>query len=225
MTDRLTKQQLKEDYLLTHTAEAADFVTKHGRVLVGAVVAVVVAAAVVLFVRTGSTRAEDRAAGMLVEARLDYQRGALDAAAARLEDIARNLGGTGSGKAGLLLYGDVRYAQGRYQDAEDYYRRAADAFKSDPLLKAAAHRGQAACLENLSRFAEAATIYRELAGNAPNGVVRADLRMALARNVLKAGNQAEAVGIYEELSHDPENPRAAQDARLRLAEIRSVRAG
>jgi TolA-binding protein len=135
------------------------------------------------------------------------------------------MGGTQSGKAALLLYGDVRYAQEQFQEAEQYYRRALDQFEGDPMLGDAARRGLAASLEALNRYEEAAGVYLELADNAPNRILEAEMLMGAARNRLNAGQDQEAIDLYERVSQNPDNIRAAQAARLRIAEIEATRTG
>ncbi len=223
MSDRMTKQQLKEDALMKTTGEAVDFASHHARLLVGLVVGLVAVAAVVFFVRTGGQKAQSRSAGMLTEAWADYNNGSLEPAAARLDDILKDSGGTRAGKQALLLYGDIRYAQGRFTDAAGYYRRAQSAFKGDPILGMAARRGLAASLENDKKYADAARTYQSLADTAPNQVTRADLLLDVARNQLRAGDIEAATKIYQEISDNPENPQAAQEAKLRLAETRYAR--
>ncbi len=225
MSDRLTKQQLKEDPLMKGTAEAADFAAHHAKLLFAGAAALVVLALVVFFVRTSGHRADDQTSGLLAEAWADYNQGNLDGAAAGLDDILDRAGGTMAGKRALLLYGDVRYDQGRYEDAETYYRRAASAFKADPLQAMAARRGLAASLENEKKYAEAAETYQTLADSAPNASLRAQLRLDVARNALKAGDRDQALSIYGELAENADNPQAAQEAKLRLAELQAAQSG
>lgn len=225
MSDRLTRQQLKEDPLLQGTSDAADYAKDHMRLIIGVAAALIVLSSVIYFVRTGAARGKEQAAAMLIEAKTELKRGALEAAAGRLEELTRDHGGTTSGKAGLLVYGDVRFAQGQYQEADEYYRRAAEAYSKDAVLSDAARRGRAACLENLSRHEEAAELYLSLAESASNEVMAADTRMAVARNYMKAGRQGEAIAIYEELSRNFSNPQVAQSAQLRLAEAKAAAAG
>ena len=100
MTERLNKQQLKEDPLMKTTADAADFARHHSRLIVGAAAGLLVLAAAIYFVQAGGQRATERAAGMLADARGDYQKGALEPAAARLEELLSTSGGTAPGKQG-----------------------------------------------------------------------------------------------------------------------------
>ena len=220
MSDRLTKQQLKEDPLMKTTGDAVDFLREHGRLLAGLAVGIVVLVSTVLIVRSSSDRAEETAAGLLAEARADLGRGVFEPAAARLQEILRDMGGTKSGKQALLVYSDARYAQGRYQEAEQSYRAAVDSFADDPILGVVARRGLAATLENLARPAEAATVYKLLADTAPNDDIRTELRMDLARNYAKAGQVDLAEAIYKSISTDVNHPNTADHARQRLAEMK-----
>jgi predicted Zn-dependent protease len=225
VSDRLTKHDLKVDPLIAQTGQTVDFMRAHGRLMVGAAVLALVVAIGVVVVRATGQHAEEKAAGMLAEARSDFNKGALDPAAARLKDLLAFHGGTPSGKAATLLLGDVRYAQGQFPEAEDAYRQALRHFTKDPLLGLAARRGLAASLESQGRNQDAITIYKDILAGPVDDTIRADVQIDLARNELKVGNREEAERIYEEVSKDLANPRAAQEAELRLAEVRTLRAG
>jgi tetratricopeptide (TPR) repeat protein len=184
------------------------------------VVAVLAAVVLVYFLRAGSERAEERAAGMLAEARADFVQGALEPAATRLDEIIRNMGGTDGGQQALLLYGDVRFHQERYEDAAKYYSQALDTFGKDPLFGAAARRGLATSLENQGKPQEAATVYRELADAVADEGIRQDLLLDVARNYVKAGRVEDALALYASVSEKNQvNPTAALIASMRRAEV------
>lgn len=225
MTERLTKQQLKEDPLLKSTGEAVDFARHHGKILVGSFVALVVLVLAVVVIRGATNKSADRASGMLAEARADIAHGALEPGASRLQDILQSMGGTKAGKMALLLMGDIRYSQGRYQEARESYEQAVHAFGKDQVLADTARRSLAATLENLSQNAEAAQVYKVLADHAGSASERAEMLLGVARNYLKSGRQDEAMNLYRDLSKNPSNPAAAQEATLRLAEIQALSQG
>jgi tetratricopeptide (TPR) repeat protein len=225
VSDRLTKQQLKQDPLMKRTAEAADFASRHARVLTGGVIAVLVVVAAGYFVSAGSHKAGSRAAALLTQAWGYYNQNQMDAASSRLDELLNTSGGTAPGKRALLLYGAIRYDQGKYGDAEQYYRRALAALKDEPFLGMAARRGLAATLENEKKYAEAAQTYQDLADNAPDGSLKAELRLSVARNYMKAGERDKARAIYHELADNTDNAQVAQEAKLRLAEAKYVQEG
>jgi len=220
LTDRLTKQQLKRDPLMDRTAETADFIAQHTRTLVFGLIALVVLAAGIAFYRTASRRAQESAAGVLADARIDYSRNALEPAAARLDDLMASMGGTRAGRQGLLLYGNIRYDQGRYDEAESFYRDALKHYADDPFFGPIARRGLAASLENQDKFAEAAAVYQALADAAEgDDPMQANYLLAVARNRRLAGDTPQALEIYESVSKDPEASTAAQTAKLLMAEF------
>ncbi len=219
MSDRITRQQLKEDPLMRQTAAVADFASQHARILIGAALVVVLLVVGLVLVRSGGRRADEKSAAKLTQAWSDYSRGQLQPAAALAEEILREAGGTNVGKRTLLLMADIQYDQGNYSEAEGYFRRARDAFSTDPILGQAARRGLAASLENQSRYAEAASVYEELAVNAATPAAAAEVRLDAGRNLLRAGNRDEAAAVFEALSENVDNPQVAQSARMRLAEI------
>jgi len=219
VNERLTKQQLKHDPLMDRTAETADFIASHTRTLIFGVLALVVVAAGITFFRASRERAEDRATGVLADARIDYGRGALEPAAARLDDLLNRMGGTKAGRQGLLLYGNVRYDQGRFAEAETYYREALEHFEGDLLFGPAAERGLAASLENQGKFVEAAALYRGLSAESQDPEIQAGFLIAAARNEQLAGNTTAALEIYESLVENRKAPVAAQTAKLLRAEL------
>jgi tetratricopeptide (TPR) repeat protein len=225
VSERLTKKQLKEDPLMKSTGETLDFVKDHTRTIVAVIAGLLILIVVVLFVRNASNAAEERAAGLLAEARGDLARGAFEPAAARLQQIVTDMGGTKSGEQALLVYGHVRYGQGRYQEAAGAYQQALESFDEDPILGVVARRGLAATLENMTRYEEAALHFQTLANTAPSDDIRTELRLDLARNYVRSGRLAEAKAIYEEIAKDFRNPPASSAARQRLAEIKHRQAG
>jgi tetratricopeptide (TPR) repeat protein len=219
VSERLTKKQLKEDPLLRTTGETLDFARHHVRVIVGVLALGVLLVAIVVFARNASRRSEDQAAGLLAAARTEIARGALEPAAARLEELTTNMSGTTAGKQGIFLLGDLHFGQGRFEESAAAYRQALDAFGDDPILGPVARRGLAASLESSARYEEASTAYRDLAAETPSPVLRADFLLAAARNEVKAGRTSEARSLYQELAANEENPQVARDAELRLAEL------
>lgn len=219
MSDKLTKKQLKEDPLLKTTGETIDFARHHMKLLVGGLGAAVLAVLIVVLVRNAGASAEERAAGAVAEARIDFDRGAYEPAAARLTEVFDKMGGTTGGKRALLLLGDIRYAQERYEEAEAAYQQALDAFKNDPLFSTVALRGKAASLESLGRYDEAAAIYQQLADRAETDSMKFDLLFARATNLLRAGKDDDARTVLEQLAAEKGNPQMVRQARLRLAEM------
>jgi tetratricopeptide (TPR) repeat protein len=225
VTERLSKDDLRVDPLMAQTGHTVDFMKSHSRLIMAAgAIALVVAVGVVL-VRASSERAEEKAAGMLAEARSDIAKGALDPAAARLSDLLEFHGGTPSGKMAVLVLADVRFAQGQYAEAEKWYRQAAGTYGKDALTGLAAQRGLAASIESQGRTEDAIAMYQDILKLPLEPLVQADIQMDLARNYLKAGKNEEAERLFQEIADANANPRVAQEAEIRLAEVKALRAG
>lgn len=219
MSDRLTKRQLKEDPLLKTTGETIDFAKHHMRLLFGIVGAGILILAIVVFSRNSGRQSAERAAGIMAAAQSDLSRGALEPAAARLAELIANSGGTAAGKQAAIVLADVRFNQGRFQEAADIYEAALTRMEDDPILGAAIRSGLAACRENLGQPDAAAALYQELAAGTGSVALKGDMLMAAARNYAKAGRIQEARTIYQDLAENPDNSRVAENAALRLAEL------
>ena len=162
MNDRLTKQDLKEDVLVKETAKAADFMANHGRTVIGGVAVLTLIVVGVIFMRGNSAKGEDRAAGMLAQAYVSYENGDLDGAARQLETLVSNLGGSSSAAQGQLLYGDVRFGQGRYQEALQYYDMAlAQLGENELYSRTNLLVSKAWALLEVERYDEAEALFRE----------------------------------------------------------------
>jgi tetratricopeptide (TPR) repeat protein len=220
MSERLTRHELKEDPLLRETAHVAEFAAKHARLLMGGAVIVIVVVLGAVFMRASARRAEDRAGEQLAQALVDVEQGNLTVAAQRLEDLVGSSAGAPSGKQGILILGDIRYALGNYVESEKLFRQAMDVYGESGLEGRVARRGLAASLENLGRHDEAAALYQGLAADAPTAEARGDLLVAAAGSLARAGKSEEARGIYDRLVEDVTMaPRVVEEARMRLAQI------
>jgi predicted negative regulator of RcsB-dependent stress response len=222
VSDRLTRQQLKEDPLMKSTGETVDFIQHHMKLIVAGIAGILIIIIAILIFKNSAAQGADQAAGILADARGDMARGALEPAAARLTTVIEDHGKTTAAREATLLYAHLRYGQERYADAETSYRKALDTYEKDPILGPVARRGLAATLENLTRYEEAATLYETLVAETLPGETQVEYRLALARNYLKSGRTDDAIAIYEVLAVDIYHPLASQAAKQRLAEIKPV---
>ena len=222
MTERLSRTELKEDPLMRHTGEVVDFAQHHIRMMIIAAVVLVVAVVAVVLIRGAQAREEDQAAGMLAEARGDLNKGNPDAAVARLKDLLEFHGGTMAGKEAILLYADIQYDKKQYDEALTHYIQAERAMGDDPVLGAAARRGLAATYESKGDHTHAIEILEKLYGETESSTIKAELGLDLARNYVRLSRDQDAIRIYEEVSHNTGNPRAAQDAKIYMAEVKSL---
>lgn len=219
MSERLTKRQLKEDPLLKTTGETIDFAKHHVRLLFGIVGAGILVLAIVVFSRNSQRQSAERAAGIMADAQIAISHGALEPAATSLTDLMTNMGNTPSGKQAALVLADIRYNQGRFQEAADVYEKALKTMGDDPILGSTIRRGLAACQENLGHPEAAAALYEELAAATDSVELKGDMLMSAARCYAKAGKNDEARTIYQGLAQNSDVARIKSNAALHLAEL------
>jgi tetratricopeptide (TPR) repeat protein len=225
VTERLSRHDLKEDPLMKHTGEVVDFAQHHIRMMLITAGALLIAVLAVVLIRGAHGREEDKAAVMLAEARADMMKGNPDVAAARLKDMLEFHGGTMSGKEAILMYADIMYTKGQYDDAATYYAQAVRAVGKDPVLGDVARRGLAATYEDKGDNAHAVEILEKLYAETESPTLKAELGLALGRNYVKLDRDQDALRIYDEVSHNPVNNQAAQEAKLRAAEVKTLKLG
>jgi tetratricopeptide (TPR) repeat protein len=225
VTERITRHELKEDPLMRHTGEVVDFAQHHVRMMMIAAGVLLVAVLAVVLVRGAHSREEDKAAGMLAEARGDMDKGNPDAAAARLKDMLEFHGGTMSGKEAILMYADIMYNKGQYDEASTYYAQAVRVVGSNPVLGDVARRGLAATYEQKGDHAHAVEILEKLYSGTSSATLKAEIGLDLARNYVAMDRQQDALRIYDEVGNNPVNTQAAQEAKMRAAEVKMLKTG
>jgi predicted negative regulator of RcsB-dependent stress response len=225
VTERLTRHELKEDPLMKHTGEVVDFAQHHVRMMLIAAGVLLVAVLAVVLVRGAHSREEDKAAGMMAEARADMGKGNPDAAAARLKDMLEFHGGTISGKEAILMYADIMYNKGQYDEAATYYAQAVRAAGNNPVLGDVARRGLAATYEQKGDHAHAVDILEKLYAETNSATLKAQIGLDLARNYVAMDRVQDALRIYDEVGNNPVNSQAAQEAKLRAAEVKLLKTG
>jgi len=225
VTERLTRHELKEDPLMRHTGEVVDFAQHHVRMMLIAAGVLLVAVLAVVLVRGSHSREEDKAAGMLAEARGDLDKGNPDAAAARLKDMLEFHGGTMSGKEAILMYADIMYNKGQYDEASTYYAQAIKVVGNNPVLGDVARRGLAATYEQKGDHAHAVEILEKLYAETKSATLKAEIGLDLGRNYVALNRDQDALRIYDEVGNNPVNTQAATEAKLRAAEVKTLKTG
>jgi predicted negative regulator of RcsB-dependent stress response len=225
VTERLTRHELKEDPLMKHTGEVVDFAQHHVRMMLIAAGVLLVAVLAVVLIRGAHSREEDKAAGMLAEVQGDLGKGNPDAAAARLKDMLEFHGGTESGKQAILMYADIMYNKGQYDEAATYYAQAVKVVGKDPVLGDVARRGLAATYEQKGDHAHAVEILEKLYADSQSATLKAEVGLDLARNYVALDREQDALRIYDEVGNNPVNTQAAQEAKLRAAEVKVMKTG
>lgn len=217
---KMTKDELREDKVVTAFVEMGQYIKKHAipiAVIVGLVIAAVV---VVQIVKQGRIRAEEQAAVILLDGEAQYQSGGAADALPRFVSAADRFSGTQSGKTALLRAADCHLELGNLDEARSAYERYLATGPKDGLTRSSAVRGVAATLDGMGQHEQAARRFLEACAIKGNPL-RADDLLSAGRSFVDAGNMQEAeAALMKLITTYPSSP-SVRDARSLLDEVRA----
>jgi predicted negative regulator of RcsB-dependent stress response len=217
---RLTRRQIKEDKLVTYYFKVNDWVNRHAvQVVAGVVLVILVLLASSLWSQK-QRRAEGEASVELAKARIAYDQGNYQAAIEVLEGLVNRYGSTRSGVTGLYYLANAYFNTGDYDAAQRYFK-AYERKGKDPMLKAAAKAGVAACLEQQGQYLEAARIYEETAQKYSDHFAAPQYLMDAGRNYTLAGSLEDARRVYQMVTERYPKSILVTEAEIRLAELQA----
>ncbi len=220
---KITKRRMKEDPLVTAAFRATDFWERHGsRILVG-LGALALVGLLAFFMMQARSKAEERAAGDLFRASLAISQGDYVSAAPMLRDIVDNQPGTGAAREAMLYLGDSYLAQGKATDAATWYRKFIEKAGGNRALGRTGSYALGTALEDGREFVPAAEAYAEAAERSETENDRGRAMLAQARSLMKAGQTAKAVEVYQSITSLLEAEQPITDvAKFRLGEIQAT---
>ncbi len=221
MSDRLSKEELKEDKVATVALEAVDYARRNVRWFVGAAGLVVVILAVTLVLVQSRAKAAREASLVLMRAQALAMNGSYAEALPQLETLAGRFGSTPAGREGRLFLGAGQLAAGNPAAAEQAFRKFLASRPSDPLTESAARRGLAGSLADQGKHAEAAAEYQKAARIAGNPLAGDDWLQA-GLTLQRAGQRDAAAQAFQEIIANHPRSSAAAEARVRLREALAV---
>lgn len=192
-------------------------VERYGRVVLGAIGAVVVIGVVAYLTVRANARQEEQAAAKLAEASALFWRGDYDRSLQQAQELSRQFGSTPSGNDAHRLAGDDAYWKGDFKMAAEEYRKYLQK-NSRGLIAQTVQRSLAYSLENLGQPAEAMKLYDGLVG-AFDRESNAEFLMAAARCAIALKQPAEAAKRLDRLVKEFPEASNANSARVMLAEI------
>jgi predicted negative regulator of RcsB-dependent stress response len=199
-----------------------EWTREHTRELSFAVLAIAtIAAAAYLYGLSAQTKAGN-AAVALAQAERTLAAGQTEAGQAALEALVRRYAGTAAGTQGALRLAQVLYDQGKHQEGVTHLEATLEDHGSGPF-EVSILKLIAAGYEELGRPADAANRYGQAASEVALEGERNELRARAARAYQAAGNEAEAIRIWEALAAT-EGP-LTNEARVRLGELKTSPAG
>lgn len=217
MSDRLSKEELKEDRVATVAMQAVDYTRRNARWVVGAVGLAVVILVVTLVLVQSRAKAEREASLALMRAQALTMNGSYAEALPQLEALAGRFGSTPAGREGRLFLGAGQLAAGNPAAAEQAFRKILASRPGDKLAESAARRGLAGSLADQGKDAEGAAEYQKAARIAGNPLAADDwLQAGLA--LQRAGQRDAAAQAFQEIIANYPRSSATGEARVRLRE-------
>jgi len=200
---KLTKRQIKEDPLVTAAFRGTQIWEQHGNRILMGLGAVVLVVLLVFFVSRTRAQTEERASADLFRAQMSVGQNDYATAVQMLREIVDAAPGTKAARSAMLFLGDAYLGQGKPAEAVNWYRRALDKAGNDPVAKEASLHGLAAALEDRGDFAQAATMYGDLAEMQKTDNDRGRAMLAEARCLAKAGQTPKAITVYQSVQRLP----------------------
>jgi predicted negative regulator of RcsB-dependent stress response len=217
----------------THTPPQADdqdrleslvkWMRANEKVVAGAAIVVAVAAAGIWFAISARNRREAFAERELSQARQAAEAGKLPLAASDLSRVVSSFGGTAAGQEAELVLAEVRLRQGQAALAVTELQSFVEG-SIRPQHRTQAYELLGAALEQTGRFGDAGRAYEDgaNAAMAEYKYLSANLLLSAGRAYATAGDTASAMRALERVASEFEATSAAQEARLRLAEMGKI---
>jgi outer membrane protein assembly factor BamD (BamD/ComL family) len=196
--------------------------SRYGRIVLGALAAVVVVAAVAYFTFRSNETQELAASEKLSQANALFWQGDYDRSKTLADEVAKQYGGTPSGIDALRISGDCAYWRGNWKDAVTQYKAYLGKSGSG-LMGNVVRRSLAYSHESDGQQAEAAKLYDGLVG-VFDRESSAEFLAASARCHEGLGNRPEAAKRLQRLVDEFGETSYASRARVKLAELNAAAA-
>lgn len=223
MTEKMTKEELREDPVLSGLMRAKSFVEKRATWIGIGVAVVLVALIAFQIVRGSQAKAEQQAAVLLIDGESQSMNGNPAEAFRKFKDASDRFGRTPSGRVAVLRAADCQMELGNLDEAKRLYERFLSGGAGDGLLRSSALRGLAGVLDSQGQHEEAGKKFLEAAG-IETSPLRADDLVSAGNAFMDASKFDRAQEAFQQvISRFPEHPRV-RDAREGI-EIIKARSG
>ena len=199
---------------------------RYGRIVLGVIGAVALAAILGFFFMRSRGTAESQAAAKLAEANMFYWQGQYDRAIESGKQVYTQFGSTPSGADAHRLVGDAHYWQGTLQNQPAEYKTAITEYRSylskvkSGVLADAVRRSLAYALETDHQDAEAAKLYEGLVGKFDRES-SAEFLTAASRCYETLQKKPEAIKSLQRVVDEFGDTSYAPAARVHLAELQA----
>ena len=197
---------------------------RYGRIVLGAVGALVVLAVLGFFMMRSRATSESQAAAKLAEANMLFWQGQYDRSLEIAKQVSTQFGSTPSGNDAHRLAGDDLYWNAMLLNQPEKYKEAIVEYRAylskagSGVLADAARRSLANALESDRQFEEAAKTYEQIVGTLGRES-SAEFLLGAARCYEALGKKAEAAKDLQRIIDEFGDTSYAPSARVKLAEI------
>ncbi len=213
---RLTKEDLKEDEVLTTFYRAIGYAEANYPKILAGIGAVVVAVLIGLFIKNNADKRQRAAVDALGQIQISMMQGQMDAALARAEQLTRDHEGTRIAAQALLTLGNAYYGTGRYEEARSTFQRYLDAYGSTGPDGYGAWVSVGACLEQTQNAVAAADHYTQFADTHAGSPYSPLALLEAARSHREAGNRQQAIAALARITSDYGDASVKREAEAQL---------
>jgi len=218
---KLTKKEIKEDKVAEFFMDSAQLIRNHWKKFVGGIIVVAIAVAIWGTASHERNKAELEARTWLWRANLDMRSGNVGNAIQSYANIAERYRGTWSHSDAIFFMANAQFSTGRYDSAMVMFEKYLSLGKRREQFTVSSDMGIAQCLEQLTRYDDAAQSYRKVQREHPKSPLAADALLGAARCYELAGNLQLAESTYAELLDLYPDASQASIARIRVLEMQA----
>lgn len=218
---RLTKKEIKEDEVAEFVVDAGHFISSHWKKIVGGIIVVVIAVAIWGTWKHEHGKAEAEAQTWLWRANLDMRSGNAGSAIQSYTNITERYRGTWSHSDATFFMANAQFSTSRYDSAMVMFETYLDLGKQRDQFSVSAEVGIAQCLEQLTRYDDAARKFLQVQQEHPSSPLAPDALLGAARCYELAGNLQLAESTYGELLDRYPDASQASIARIRRLEMQA----
>ncbi len=219
-TVRQRTPAVEEDTFVSGVLEATDWTRRHGRIILGAIVAIVVIIAGVMYYRSYRSALEAKAAGDLDCIRAIAASGNIPLATRQLTQFVAKYSGTHAGDEGRVMLAQSMLDQGNAKGAIPIVDPLASDM-NDPLGPTAALLLGAA-YEASNDYSKAIATYARIGDKAPYEFQRREALEDVARLKLQHNDAAGAAAVYTQiLGAIPDTATGRSVYEMRLAQAQA----
>ena len=204
------KELLKEpDEFMTLTGKLIGFAVEYKTQLtygLGIILALVI---IISGVRFFSIRAENKASAMLDQSMIEYNSlkaqkkpgEVYSAVSGGFQNILQKYAGKNSGKLARLIFANICYDAGKYEQAINLYNTSLKDFETHPMIHSQILSSLGYAYEQQKEYS-AAVGYFEKISSAPGQILRGDALYHLGRLYNKLGQPEKSKEVYQKILSD-----------------------